>query len=259
MPIAVVTGASSGMGAEFCRALDDSGLDSIWMIARRGDRLLQLASVLETPCKTFSIDLSTPQGIDSFATILETEDPEIRYIVNCAGVGRFGNSWEMPVSDTRAMIGLDVSALVEITNLCIPRMPPGSDIIEVCSASAYLPLEKLNVYSACKAFVRSYCNGLRRELAAKRIHVLEVSPGWVETDFIPLSQGDNTIPRKVFKHTVTKEAVVGEAMKDLAKGRDRSICGAFNKFQVFCCIHFPSMASRIWRKSLIQSEGRRFS
>ncbi len=240
------------MGAEFCRALDGYGLDSIWIIARRDDKLRELASELETPCKTLSIDLSDATGIDSLASIIESEEPEIRYLVNCAGIGRFGNSWEIPVSETRAMIGLDVSALVEITNLCIPYMPPGSDIIEVCSASAYLPLEKLNVYSACKAFVRSYCNGLRSELASKRIGVLEVSPGWVETDFIPLSQGDNAVPQKVFKHTVTKEAVVAQAMKDMSNGRSRSICGGYNRFQVFCCIHFPSMASFIWRNSLKQ-------
>ncbi len=257
MAIAVVTGASSGMGAEFCRALDGYGLDSIWIIARREDRLKELASELKTPCKTLSIDLSNTEGIDRLASVLVQEDPEIRFLINCAGMGRFGNSWEIPVLDTRTMIGLNLSALVEITNLCIPRMPPGSNIIEVCSASAYLPLEKLNVYAASKAFVRFYCDGLRPELKEKRIGVLEVSPGWVQTDFIPLSKSDDSVPQKVFKHTVTKEAVVAQAMKDMAKGRNRSICGGYNRFQVFCCIHFPSLASYIWRNALKQDNERR--
>lgn len=258
MAIAVVTGASSGMGAEFCRALDGYGLDSIWIIARRDDRLRELASELKTPCKILSIDLSDAEGIDCFASVLEQEDPEIRILINCAGMGRFGKSWEIPISDTRAMIGLNLSALVEITDLCIPRMPPGSNIIEVCSASAYLPLENLNVYAASKAFVRFYCDGLRSELKEKRIGVLEVSPGWVQTDFIPLSKNGNAIPQKVFKHTVAKEAVVAQAMKDMSKGRNRSICGGYNRFQVFCCIHCHSLASYIWRNSLKQDDERRF-
>lgn len=148
------------------------------------------------------------------------------------------------------MIGLNVSALVDITNHCIPLMGKGSSIIEICSASAYLPLKELNVYAASKAFVHSYTEALRQELKGSGIRVLEVSPGWVETDFIQKSMENGQVPEKVFKHTVTKEQVVTQAMADLVSGKKRSICGPYNRFQVFCCIHIPSIASRIWKKSL---------
>ena len=250
MRIAVVTGASSGMGAEFCRALDAEGLDFIWASARRADRLEALASSLDTPCRAIPADLSTAEGVETLLSAVRAESPEISYLVNCAGFGRFGRSWELPEGDTRSMISLNAAALAEITAGCIPFMGEGSHIVEVCSASAYLPLAELNVYSATKAFVKSYCDGLRQELEGTGISVLEVSPGWVETDFIPLTRGEEGVPDKVFKHTVTKEEVVSEAMEDLRRGRRRSVCGAYNRFQVFACRHMPRLATRIWRGSL---------
>lgn len=254
MRIAIVTGASSGIGMAFCHSLDAEGLDCIWLLARRADRLEELSKCLSTPCRIIPSDLSSTSGLDSFLSILDSESPDICYLINCAGMGKFGNSWEIPDDQTRNMIGLNILALVGITNHSIPHMKEGSSIVEVCSASAYLPLERLNVYAASKAFVRHYCNGLRQELKSRGISVLEVSPGWVETDFISKSIESENVPPKVFKHTVTKEQVVTQAMADLASGRKRSICGPYNRFQVFCCTHFPSIASIIWRSSLDSGE-----
>ena len=92
--------------------------------------------------------------------------------------------------------------------------------------------------------------GLRLEVKSLGIKVLEVSPGWVETDFIQKTMETTKVPSKVFKHTVTKEQVVTQAMADLSTGKKRSICGPYNRFQVFCCVHFPWLASRIWNGSL---------
>lgn len=250
MSIAVVTGASSGMGAVFCHSLDAEGLDSVWIVARSAGKLEALSDELATPCRIITADLSTSSGVDSLLSILDSEKPDIRYLVNCAGAGRFGNSWEIPVKETRSMIGLNISALVDITNHCVPYMKKGSSIIEVCSASAYLPLKELNVYAASKAFVHAYTEGLRLEVKSLGIRVLEVSPGWVETDFIQKTMETTKVPSKVFKHTVTKEQVVTQAMADLSAGKKRSICGPYNRFQVFCCVHFPWLASRIWNGSL---------
>lgn len=248
--IAIVTGASSGMGAEFCRVLDSRGYESIWVIARRADRLEELAASMETPCRVVPADLSTVEGLDSLASELRSGQPRIGILINCAGLGRFGTSWEVPRDDTRAMIDLNIAALTEITHLCIPFMERGSGIVEVCSASAYLPLERLNVYSATKAYVRSYCNALRRELRPLGISVIEVSPGWVGTDFIALSKSKTDVPDRVFRHSVAAEDVVRTAMRDLDKGRKRSVCGAYNKLQVFMCTHMPSVASYVWGRSL---------
>ena len=249
MRIAIVTGASSGIGEEFCHALDSEGLDSIWMIARRADRMEALSESLQTPCRIIEADLSESSGVDRLRQLIESDRPEILFVVNSAGFGRFGDSWNIPSDVSRDMISLNCSALVDVTCMCIPYMPARSSIIEVCSASAYLPLRSLNVYSATKAFVRSFCNGLRRELDGKGIRVLEVSPGWVSTDFIPGS-GGYAVPSGVFRHTVTREEVVAQAMRDLANDRKRSLCGRYDRMQVWMCTHFPSLATIIWERSL---------
>lgn len=250
MAIAVVTGASSGMGAEFCKALDRLGLDRIVVVARRADRLEKLSHEMKTPLVPVVADLSTSEGVDSVVSAVTEGSPEIGYLVNCAGFGRFGDSWEIPREETRGMIAVNVSALVDITDACIPFMPRGSSIIEVCSASAYIPLERLNVYASTKAFVHSYCEGLRSELKGRGIGVLEVSPGWVDTEFIRKSTELQAVSEGVFRHTVTKEQVVSQAMEDLSRERSVSICGGYNRFQVFVCRHMPRIASSVWRKSL---------
>ena len=174
----------------------------------------------------------------------------IGYLVNCAGVGRFGETWELTTDETLSMIDLNVSALTEMCRACIPSMVSGAHIINVCSASAYLPLERLNVYSATKAYVRAFCNALRSELKGREITVLEVSPGWVETDFIPLSRSSGDVPEGVFKHTVKARDVAVRAVADAKRGRKRSICGAYNRLQVFVCTHMPRIASYVWVRSL---------
>ena len=249
MRVAIVTGASSGIGEGFCHALDGEGLDSIWLVARRVDRMEVLSDSMRTPCRIIEANLSESSGVDRLRQLIGSERPEILFIVNSAGFGRFGDSWEIPSDLTRDMISLNCSALVDVTCMCIPYMPTGSSIIEICSASAYLPLRSFNVYSATKAFVRSFCNGLRRELHGKEIRVLEVSPGWVSTDFIPGSGGSD-VPPGVFKHAVTRDEVVSKAMRDLRKGRKRSLCGWYDRIQVWMCTHFPSLATIIWERSL---------
>lgn len=248
--IGIVTGASSGIGAEFCRALDSRGLECIWLVARRAERLEEVAGSLTTPCRVITADLSTSDGIWKVVHAVESERPEISFLINCAGFGRFGRTWEISSDDTTSMISVNVTALAEITRACIPLMRKGSSIIEVCSASAYLPLPELNVYSATKAFVRSFCDALRIELRGTGVSVLEVSPGWVETDFIQLSVSGGKVPDRVFRHTVTKESVVDRAMADLRRGRRRSVCGGYNRLQVFVCRHLPSVAMRVWTSSL---------
>ena len=249
--IAIVTGASSGIGAEFCRALDAEGLDSIWLVARRADRLESLASELSTPCVVIPADLTDREQLSGLVGRISSSGERVRYLVNCAGVGRFGETWGLSSEETRSMIDLNVSALTEMCRGCIPRMESGSRIINVCSASAYLPLERLNVYSATKAYVRAFCNALGRELKTRGITVLEVSPGWVDTDFIPLSRSSGDVPEAVFKHTVKARDVAVRAIADAKHGRKRSICGAYNRFQVFVCTHMPRMASYVWERSLL--------
>lgn len=254
MRIAIVTGASSGIGEEFCRCLDSRGLDSIWLVARRKDRLEALAADLETRSNIISADLTDIDSIRRLADAIDSEKPEISYLINCAGFGSFGNVSQQSLEDINGMISLNCTALVDITAVCLPHMAEDSAVIEVCSASAYLPLKELSVYAATKSMVHSFCDGLRAEVEddPRGISVLEVSPGWVRTDFIPKSIEKFDVPEKVFKHTVEAKDVAETAFKDLARGRKVSICGRYNRFQVFMCKHFPGVAKSIWARSLVR-------
>ena len=186
--IAVVTGASSGIGAEFCRALDAEGLDSIWLVARRADRLESLASELSTPCVVIPADLTDRGQLSDFVDRIGSSGERVGYLVNCAGVGRFGETWDLSSDETLSMIDLNVSALTEMCRGCIPCMGSGSHIINVCSASAYLPLEGLNVYSATKAYVSAFTLGLSEELKKKGVTVTAVCPGPMETEFLDVGR-----------------------------------------------------------------------
>ncbi len=250
MRIAIVTGASSGIGSEFCKALDKEGLDYLWLVARREDRLNELAKSLRTPCRIVPADLTDMKRLSEILEDIKESGCIVQYLVNCAGFGLFGKTTNQSVDSISGMIDLNCTALAILSSGCIPFMQNGSSIIQLCSASAYLPLEYLNVYSSSKAFVRSFCIGLRSEIAGSGINVLEVSPGWVSTDFIEKSISEYDVPAKVFSHTVTKEMVVKQAMIDLRKGKKRSICGFYNKFQMFACIHMPRIAMIIWSRSL---------
>ena len=246
MGIAIVTGASSGIGEEFCRRLDSYGLDCIWLIARRKNLLDGVASNLKTNSCVIPLDLSDAEQIDLLRKTITDKNPDIKYLINCAGFGKFGMSWELSPELTRSMIDLNVNALVEITSICIPYMKAGSHIIELCSASAYIPMYYLNVYASTKAFVRHYCDGLRHEIRNKGISVTEVSPGWVRTDFINITLTESNVPEKVFKSKVTKEDVVDRALRAADKGKKRSVCGFKNRCIVAIASHFPNFAARVW-------------
>lgn len=247
MRVAIVTGASSGMGEEFCRHLDRKDLDEIWLIARRADRLQSLSEKLSTECRILPLDLTDRDSFEVLRREMDSQRIDIRYLINCAGFGKFGNTWEIPEKDTLGMIDLNITALVELSSICVPHMSEGSRIIQLCSASAYISLYRLNVYASTKAFVRSFCNGLRKEVEDKGITVTEVSPGWVDTDFIRISKETDEVPDKVFKHLLKKEEVISKAMSDAEKGKRRSIAGAFYKMQIMMSTHFPGFAARVWR------------
>ena len=246
--VAVVTGASSGIGAEFCRALDSEGLEEIWMVSRRRDAMESVSDGLSTPCRIIATDLSTAEGRGLLASSLSESSPNVRYLVNCAGLGRFGDSFSMDPGLTRSMIEVNVTSVVEAVNACVPFMGPGSAVVTLCSEAAYVPAYRLGVYSASKAFVRSYLDSLRYEVEDKGISVLEVSPGWVRTPFIDGVKSSHDAPDAVFGHSVSPEDVASKAMADLKRGRRRSVCGARARATISLATHFPRLASWVWRR-----------
>lgn len=188
MKIAVVTGASSGLGREFVRqlALLDKQLDEIWVIARRRDRLEALRAHCRVPLRVLPLDLTAPGAADTLEAALKAAAPEVSILINAAGFGRMGDWQAVGRRESAAMIRLNCQAAVEVTQVCLPFMDRGSRVLEICSTSAFQPLPYLNVYAATKAFLYRYSRALHWELRPRGITVTAVCPYWIrDTEFIP--------------------------------------------------------------------------
>jgi len=184
MKIAIVTGASSGMGREFVRQLSGyETVDEIWAIARRAEALEALKAEVSTPVRPVVLDLLKPESFDTVQAMLEAETPDVRLLVNAAGFGKFGAFDKTTVAEDCRMIDLNCKALLVMTRLCIPYMAPGSHILELDSLSAFQPVPYITTYGATKAFVLSYSRSMNRELKGKGIRVMAMNPGWVKTEF----------------------------------------------------------------------------
>lgn len=199
MKIAVVTGASSGLGREFVRQLGgQSKFDEIWAIARRQERLEELQAISAVPIRPLPLDLTKTESITSLKLLFTQIQPDIAVLVNAAGFGRIGLSTAIPAADNDAMIDLNCRAAVAITTAALPYLHRGSRILEICSTAAFQPIPGLNVYAATKAFLQSYTKALHHELMTSGIHVTAVCPYWIQdTEFIPQAQ---KIDRSGFKH-----------------------------------------------------------
>ena len=184
MKIAIVTGASSGLGMAFVRRLDAlGGLDEIWGVARRGERLEALAAELRTPMRPLALDLTRLESVETLRVLMREEAPEVAVLVNAAGFGKFGTCAELTLQETCGMIDLNCRGLVDMTRAALPYMERGSRIIQVASAAAFTPLPHMNVYAATKSFVLHYTRALRWELHGTGITATALCPTWVKTGF----------------------------------------------------------------------------
>ncbi|WP_143742772.1 SDR family NAD(P)-dependent oxidoreductase, partial [Megasphaera cerevisiae] len=122
MNIAVVTGASSGLGREFAHLLDTDGLDEIWVTARRADRLAALQDSLQTPVRVFAGDISQAVTTAAIQRALEEQAPRVRYLICSAGFGKIGTSDSISLAAAQKMIEVNCTAAVTMTYLCLPFM-----------------------------------------------------------------------------------------------------------------------------------------
>ena len=187
--IAIITGASSGLGAGFAQFLDKEGLNEIWLVARREGKLTKLAEKLETDCRYLSLDLTVEASLDELDDLLQEEgragDFQVAYLINAAGFGCIGLSRECPRMKLQQMVDLNCRAALAITEMCITHMGKGSHILQIASCSAFQPIPNLAVYAASKAFLLSYSRSLSVELQDSGITVTAVCPFWIkDTEFV---------------------------------------------------------------------------
>ena len=250
MNIAIVTGASSGMGREFVLQLSQYvKVDEIWAIARRGDALESLKKEVNVPVRPISLDLCEKSSFDTMAKLLEEEKPNVKLLVNAAGFGKFGAYHKVSLEDESRMIDLNCKAVVLLTRLVLPYMEKGSHILQLDSLSAFQPVPYITTYGATKAFVLSYCRAMNRELKGKGVRMMAMNPGWVKTEFFNhafQTNSDNEV--KFFDRLYEAKDCVATGLKDLYRTKkDYSIHGLPIKLQVLAVKFVPhSIVMNIW-------------
>lgn len=249
MNIAVVTGASSGMGREFVLQL--SGyvtVDEIWVIARRENALASLREECGVKVRPIALDLCKQESFDAYAAILAQEKPNIRLLVNAAGFGKFGGFQKVTLEEDLGMIDLNCKALVAMTRLSLPYMASGSHILQLDSLSAFQPVPYITTYGATKAFVLSYSRAMNRELKGRGIRMMAMNPGWVKTEFFNHAFRTNDSEVQYFNRLYEAKDVVATGLKDLYKTKkDYSVHGFPVRMQVRMVKLVPhSIVMNIW-------------
>lgn len=223
MKIAVITGASSGMGKEFVLQLAAyEKVDEIWAIARRNEALEQLKAQSTLPVRPVVLDLCQNDSFEEYAAMLQAEKPEVKLLVNAAGFGKFGYSENIPLSDEQRMIDLNCKALLTMTRLTLPYLSAGSRILQLDSLSAFQPVPYITTYGATKAFVLSYSRAMNQELKKKGIRMMAMNPGWVKTEFFDHAmQTGNEV--QYFNRLYEAKYVVSVGLHDLYRTK-KDVC-----------------------------------
>lgn len=241
MKIAIVTGASSGMGREMVYQLADrfGGLSEIWVIARRKERLDEFDGKLPLKVRKFAIDITDIESLNILKNELEVVNPDVKILVNSAGCGKYGKIGESTSEESSNMIRLNVEALTAVTELVLPYISANSRIIQFASAAAFVPQPGFAVYAATKSYVLSYSRALAHELKSRKISVTAVCPGSVETEFFDYALNGKKLP--LYKKAVISqpEVVVKHAISDSLMGKSMSISGPIMKGFYLLCKFLP--------------------
>ena len=257
MSVAIITGASSGMGADFAREYAKK-VDEIWLIARRREKMTELGETLGVKYKVICADLATRQGVEAVRETLESEQPKVKYLVNAAGFGDFGAFDEIPESKVEMMIDLNVKALVLVTHMTIPYMVRGGRIIQLGSGSCFTPLPYFNIYSSGKVFVLHYTKSLNYEIKKYGLRATCFCPGWVHTEFLGKATAADGITRprdSAMKPMLNSERVVKGCVRAAEKGRTMYVTNWYTKLQHLLFKMLPDpILTKMWLGMLQKQE-----
>lgn len=231
MRIAIVTGASSGMGREMVFQLADrfASLDEIWVVARRADRLEQLKAQLPVRLRIFPINITDPIALTQLSDALKEHRPKVKFLVNSAGFGKIGSCEGMEASLQTGMIRLNCEALCHVTHIVLPYLSDNGRILQFASSAAFMPQPRFAVYAATKAFVLSYSRALGYELKARNIYVTAVCPGPVRTEFFDIAETTEKITLYKKLAMADPKKVVSLAIRDSIMKKPVSVYGGLMK------------------------------
>lgn len=230
-PVALVTGASSGIGKAFAFALADRGHDLV-VVARDTARLDALAKELSdaygAATEVLTADLSDPTGLAAVEARVSDPARPIDLVVNNAGFGTSGHFATLPIDREQQEIELNVLALVRLTHAALgPQVERGhGGVINVASIAAYQPTPGNATYGATKAFVRSFSQAVHEELKGTGVRCMVLSPGFTRTEFqIRAGFDSSEVPGFLWQDAAT---CVSYALRAYDKGRAECVPGPLN-------------------------------
>jgi short-subunit dehydrogenase len=245
-PVALITGASAGLGASFARRFAADGHHLV-LTARRADRLEALAAELRqrhgVDVDVVVADLATPDGPAAVVAELERRGRRVGFLVNNAGLGTSGPLHTVDPEAERSMLAVNVSALAQLTRLLLPGMLARDEgrILHVGSTAGYLPGPYMASYYASKAFVDSFARALAAELRGTSVTSTLLCPGPTRTEFdVVAGVGDS---RLFSSGTMDADTVVAAGYRGLMRGRAVIIPGLRNKLNVLALAVTPKVVS----------------
>ncbi len=245
--IAIVTGATGDIGEEFVKSLL-AETDQVWAVGRSENKLTSLKEKYGDKIVPVRVDLPDRDDIFSFCEKIEAEKPEIRYLVNNAGVAKMKPVSDFTLEEISDMLDINDKAATLICRACIPYMVKGSYILNVASASAFQPNPYIALYSASKAYLLSFTRSLNVE--NESITCTAVCPGWVDTQMLPKQRDGKDIR---YPGMTPASKVVEVALKDCHKGKDVSVCSFYFRYMRFLSKVTPhSIAMKMWVKAIRQ-------
>lgn len=245
--IAIITGASSGMGKEVALTLTKNySVDEMWIIARDEKRLEEVASHISIPVKIVSMDLTKADEFDKYEKLLKKEQPEVKILVNASGYGKFEKTTNISEADNIGMIKLNCEALTRMCLKTLPYISKDGKIVNFASVAAFQPVPYINVYAATKAYVLSFSRALNAEVKKEEISVMAVCPFWTKTNFFKRAVSENEVVKKYIAMYESKD-VVNRLWRDLKKRKDVSKYGFIARGQVLLCKLLPhKLIMKIW-------------
>jgi hypothetical protein len=232
MHTALITGASSGIGAVFAQALATRQTNLV-LVARSKDKLDSLAQQLreqhQIQVEVLVQDLTAPGAATRVFEAVTQKNIVIDLLINNAGFGDYGSFSESSLTKQLEMIQLNISALVELTYRVLPQMQQrgSGSIINLSSIAGFQPIPYMSVYAATKAFVLSFSEALWAENREKGVKVIAVCPGPTKTNFFDIA-GFARLATSASQrqNTTTPEEVVSEALKALEGEASTVVPGA---------------------------------